>query len=379
MLYTCSPNCSDPTHQHGTGATARVRSAGLGKSSDTARSATAPKQGTPVVDVHCHYLNSEVKALTEDLEPKKHDFSEIFANDLTRQTNVLQMQDRARKLSGVDERLEDMDRMGVDIQAISPAPFQYFYFVEPDRGALIARQVNEGIAKLVADTPKRFIGLGSAPLQNAELAIQELEYAVGTLGLRGLEINTNVNGLDLTDCQLGLEPFFARANELGAVLFLHPLGFSQGQRLTNHYFNNVIGNPLDTTVAISHLIFNGVVARYPKIKFIAAHGGGYVSHYWARMDHAWRARADCRTVIQRRPSDYLKHFYVDTMVFDPAMIKHLVDLFGADRVMLGTDYPYDMGEENPRQLIASVTGLSEDEVMRIEGLNAIELLNIETV
>jgi aminocarboxymuconate-semialdehyde decarboxylase len=286
------------------------------------------------------------------------------------------MRARAPKLTGIDQRLDDMDRMGIDIQAISPAPFQFFYFTQPERGAALARQVNEGIAALVAATPQRFVGLGSVPLQNAELAIQELDHAIGTLGLRGIEINTNVNGLDLTDARLGLEPFFARADALGAVIFLHPVGFSEGSRLTDHYFNNVIGNPLDTTVAVSHLIFDGVVARYPNIRFIAAHGGGYVSHYWARMDHAWRARKDCRTVIDRAPSSYLKTFYVDTMVFDPEMLRHLVDLFGAERVLLGTDYPYDMGEENPRQLIASVRGLSSDEVAQIEGLNAMRLLDI---
>jgi aminocarboxymuconate-semialdehyde decarboxylase len=240
----------------------------------------------------------------------------------------------------------------------------------------LARQVNEGIARLVSTHPDRFIGLGSVPLQDPRLAIQELEYALGTLGLRGIEINTNVNGRNLTDPELGLEPFFRRADELGAVLFLHPVGFSEGKRLANHYFNNVIGNPLDTTIAVSHLIFDGVLARHPNIKFIAAHGGGYVAHYWARMDHAWRARPDCRTVIDQAPSSYLRRFYVDTMVFDPAMLRHLVDLFGAERVLLGTDYPYDMGEENPRGLVASVAGLSAEEVERIEGLNAVDLLRI---
>lgn len=329
-----------------------------------------------VVDVHCHYLNPEVAAAAADLDIVKHDPSVIYANALTRQTNVAQMKDRAPRLTGIDQRLEDMDRMGIDIQAISPAPFQYFYFAEPERGAALARRVNEGIAALVAATPQRFVGIGSVPLQNPELAVQELDHAMGRLGLRGVEINTNVNGLNLTDPALGLDPFFARANALGAVVFLHPVGFSEGARLTNHYFNNVIGNPLDTTIAVSHLIFDGVVARYPDIKFIAAHGGGYVAHYWARMDHAWRARPDCRTVIDQPPSTYLKTFYVDTMVFDPEMLRRLVDTFGAERVLLGTDYPYDMGEEHPRELIASVRNLTADEVALIEGLNAIRLLNI---
>jgi aminocarboxymuconate-semialdehyde decarboxylase len=326
--------------------------------------------------VHCHYLNPDVVAAAADLDVGAHDPSVIHANALTRQTNVAQMRDRASKLTGIEGRLRDMERMGVDVQAVSPAPFQYFYFVEPERGAALARQVNEGIARLVSTHPDRFIGLGSVPLQDPRLAIQELEYALGTLGLRGIEINTNVNGRNLTDPELGLEPFFRRADELGAVLFLHPVGFSEGKRLANHYFNNVIGNPLDTTIAVSHLIFDGVLARHPNIKFIAAHGGGYVAHYWARMDHAWRARPDCRTVIDQAPSSYLRRFYVDTMVFDPAMLRHLVDLFGAERVLLGTDYPYDMGEENPRGLVASVAGLSAEEVERIEGLNAVDLLRI---
>lgn len=376
MLYTCSPYCTDPTHHHSRTPSRRVRTAALSMAQTASASAPARSNRPLVVDVHCHYLNPDVAKAASDLDVGRHDPSVIYANALTRETNVAQMRDRAPKLTGIDQRLDDMDRMDIDIQAISPAPFQFFYFAPPERGASLARQVNEGIASLVAQTPQRFVGLGSVPLQNAELAIQELDHAIGTLGLRGIEINTNVNGLDLTDARLGLEPFFARADALGAVIFLHPVGFSEGGRLTDHYFNNVIGNPLDTTVAVSHLIFDGVVARYPNIKFIAAHGGGYVSHYWARMDHAWRARKDCRTVIDRAPSSYLKTFYVDTMVFDPEMLRHLVDLFGADHVLLGTDYPYDMGEENPRALIASVRGLSSDEVAQIEGLNAMKLLDI---
>jgi len=374
VLYTCSPQCTDPSHHHG--GAKRTRSAAL--SAPRAATSTRPARGSrpPVVDVHCHYLNPAVAAAASDLDVGKHDPSVIYANALTRETNVAQMKERAPKLTGIDQRLDDMERMGIDIQAISPAPFQYFYFAPPERGAALARQVNEGIAALVAQTPERFVGIGSVPLQNAELAVQELDHSVGRLGLRGVEINTNVNGLNLTDPRLGLEPFFARADALGAVVFLHPVGFSEGARLTDHYFNNVIGNPLDTTVAVSHLIFDGVVARYPNIRFIAAHGGGYVAHYWARMDHAWRARADCRTVIDRLPSSYLKTFYVDTMVFDPQMLRHLVDLFGAERVLLGTDYPYDMGEDRPRELIAAVQGLTAEEVAQIEGLNAVKLLNI---
>jgi aminocarboxymuconate-semialdehyde decarboxylase len=395
MLFTCSPQCNDPSHRHSVPFSSASEDA---LESATRRAAAATKKAlvsratlkpaprkvvkdargkSKVVDIHCHYLNPVVNQKTAHLNAAEHDPTVIFANELTRETNVKQMRDRAPKLMGIENRIQDMDRMGVDIQAVSPAPYHYFYFTPPDEGAALAREVNDGIASLVAGHPDRFVGIGSVPLQNAELAVHELEYAVKKLGLRGVEINTNVNGMNLTDQRLGLEKFFAKANELGIVIFMHPLGFTQADRLTNHYFNNVIGNPLDTTIAVSHLIFDGVVARHPKIKFIAAHGGGFVAHYWARMDHAWRARADCRTIIKRKPSSYLEKFYFDTITFDPVMLRNLIDRYGADHVLLGTDYPYDMGEDDPRGLIASVKKLPAKQRRQIEGLNAMRLLKIK--
>lgn len=382
MLYTCTPHCIDPTHRHtpqrhAALAVPYVSRTTVAPGRAVVKSSSKKGGREPVIDIHCHYLNAEVAAKASELNPAQFDPSTIFANELTRAVNAKQMQDRAPKLTGIDERINDMDRMGVDIQVISPAPFQYFYFADAERGAALAREVNEGIASLVSQTPDRFVGLGSIPLQNAELAVRELEYAMGTLGLRGVEINTNVNGMNLTDPKLGLDRFFSRANELKAVVFLHPVGFTEAGRLTNHYFNNVIGNPMDTTIAVSHLIFDGIVARHPKIKFIAAHGGGYIAHYWARMDHAWTARPDCRTVLKRAPSTYLKKFYFDTVVFDPVMLRHLVDVFGADHVLLGSDYPYDMGEEDPRGLVRAVKGLSSADRSLIEGGNAAKLFTVK--
>lgn len=392
MFFTCSPACVDPTHHH-TAAERMSRASSASSQAATkaptkSRVQVAAKSSTQktvrnskgklkVVDVHCHYLNPVVNQKTAHLNAAQYDPTVIFANDLTNETNVKQMKDRAPKLMGIDVRLKDMDRMGVDIQAVAPAPYHYFYFTEPAYGAELAREVNEGIANVVAQHPDRFVGMGSVPLQNAELAVQELEYCVKKLGLRGVEINTNVNGLNLTDPSLGLEKFFAKANELGIVVFMHPLGYTQGDRLRNHYFNNVIGNPLETTVAVSHLIFDGVVARHPKIKFLAAHGGGFLAHYWARMDHAWKARPDTRTVIKKKPSSYLEKFYFDSITFDPRMLKQLIDRYGADHVMLGTDYPYDMGEDDPRGLIAGVNRLSAADRRLIEGGNAMKLFKIK--
>ena len=376
MFYTCSPTCTNPLHQHGA-----ASSAAATKTRSTAR-ASAPvarsRSGkSKVVDLHCHYLNPEVSAKTAHLNPAQFDMTHVFADQLTRDTNVKQMKTRAPKLTGITERLKDMDRMGVDIQAICPAPYNFFYWTEPDYGAALAREVNDRIAAIAADMPDRFVGMGSVPLQDAQLAIRELEYCVKTLGMRGIEICTNVNGKNLTDPSLKLDKFFARAEELGVVIFMHPLGYSQADRLTHHYFNNVIGNPLDSTVAVSDLIFDGVLARYPKLKFIVAHGGGFIAHYWARMDHAWQARPDCRTKIKRKPSSYLEKFYFDSITFDPEMLKRLIDRFGADHVVLGTDYPYDMGEDDPLGLIAQIKRLPAASRNLIQGGNAARLLKIK--
>ncbi len=373
MLYTCQPGCANPLHKHSAAATktsaAKKLSVPLKKPAGKAKQALR-------IDMHCHYFNPEVGKKAAVLNPAEQEMPFIFANQLTRDVNTKQMKDRAPKLSDIAVRLADMDRMGIDIQAVSPAPFQYYYFAEPAFGAELARDVNDGIAHLTQQWPDRFVGIGTVPLQNADMAVIELERAVNKLGLRGIEINTHVNGKDLTDPSLGLEKFFRKVDELGVALFMHPNGFTSAERLKDHYLNNVIGNPLDTTIAVSHLIFDGVMERNPGLKILLAHAGGYLAHYWARMDHAHRARPDCRTVISKPPSSYLEKFYFDTITFDPVMLANLIDRYGADHVLLGTDYPYDMGEEDPMGLIESVKRLKRSDKDMIMGGNAARLLNI---
>ena len=375
MLYTCHPGCANPLHKHSAAAS---KTAAVKKLSVPAKKVKKPAGGGKAlrIDMHCHYFNPAVGHKAAVLNPAEQEMPFIFANQLTRDVNAKQMKDRAPKLSDIAVRLADMDKMGIDIQAVSPAPFQYYYFAEPAFGAELARDVNDGIANLVTQWPDRFVGIGTVPLQNADMAVAELERAVKQLGLRGIEINTHVNGKNLTDPSLGLEKFFRRVDELGVALFMHPNGFTAADRLVNHYFNNVIGNPLDTTVAVSHLIFDGVMERNPGLKVLLAHAGGYIAHYWARMDHAHRARPDCRTVISKPPSSYLEKFYFDTITFDPIMLGNLISRYGADHVLLGTDYPYDMGEEDPLGLIESVKRLKRSDKDMIMGGNAARLLGI---
>ena len=342
----------------------------------SARKRLTPRRGLRV-DVHCHYLNPEVARKLAGLDPGQFDPLVRFANALTREVNARQVQERSDQLSTIEVRLRDMDRMGIDVQAVSPAPNQTCYWADPELGRDVSRMVNDRIAEIAATWPDRFVGLGSVPLQDAEVAVAELERCVLELGLRGVEINPSVNGMELTDPRLGLDRFFARVEALDVVLFMHPLGFTSGERLMDHYFNNVIGNPLETTVAASHLIFDGVMERFPELKIILPHGGGFLAHYWARMDHAHRARPDCRTVIAAEPTSYLAKFFFDTITFDPEMLRHLVDRWGADHVLLGTDYPYDMAEADPVGLVSSVRGLKAAEREAIMGGNAVRLLKID--
>ena len=335
------------------------------------------KSKTLRIDMHCHYLNPEVAARMAERNPGQHDPSWKYANALTRETNLKQMKERGPKLSGVEQRLKDMDRMGIDIQAVSPAPHQTYYWTDPGEGRELARAVNERIAGICAKYPDRLVGLGTVPLQDPDLAVSELVHCVKTLGMRGVQINPSVNGMDLADGRLALEAFFARVQALDVVIFMHPIGFTQGERLLDHYLNNVIGNPLETTVAASHLIFDGVLERHPKLKIVLPHAGGYLAHYWARMDHAWRVRPDCRTVIRKKPSSYLEKLYFDTITFDRGILKNLIERFGAGHVVLGTDYPYDMGMEHPVDFIGGVPGLSAADKAKIMGGNAARLLKIK--
>lgn len=356
---------------------ARVRNTGIAANSRARSDGGSAARGLRI-DFHCHFQNDEVHAKAQPLKPFENEPSIVFANAMTRDVNVRQMKDRHAQLSDVETRLRDMDRMGIDVQALSPAPSQYYYYADPDVGRALSREINERIAQIVATHPDRFVGMGTVPLQDAKMATRELERCVKKLGLRGVEIGTNVNGVDLADQRLGLDPFFAKAQDLDVVVFMHPMGFTHADRMTDHYFNNIIGNPLESTLAVSHLIFGGVLDRFPRLKFCIAHGGGYLAHYHARMDHGWKARPDARTVVKKKPSSYLKRFFFDTVTFDAGLLETLIDRYGVNHVLLGSDYPYDMGDDDPVKLVERVAGLSDSDRKLINGGNAARLLKLRT-
>jgi aminocarboxymuconate-semialdehyde decarboxylase len=338
------------------------------------RSGREIRPTSPTIDIHSHV---QVQAAATYIRP--HLTPDPRASVYTEETRILtrmQDEDRTPNLIDLSLRMRDFDAMGLDAQVISPAPAQCYYGVPKDIGVKAARLVNEGIAEIAAKMPDRIpAALGSVPMQaGGEAAAEELQYAMTTLGLKGVEVLAHIGDLELSGPSF--EPFWAKAEALGAVVFIHPSGFTEPRRFARFYFSNVIGNPLDTTMALHHLIFDGILERYPDLKIIASHGGGYLPAYSGRIDHAWGARSDAHGALPKPPSFYLKKIYLDTIVFTPEQLEALVRLFGAEKILLGTDYPYDMGEYDPLGHIASVTSFTDADRAAIAGGNAKTLFGL---
>jgi aminocarboxymuconate-semialdehyde decarboxylase len=355
--------CAHPAHRFRTAPSSWVRD-GQGRRLRT-------------VDLHCHALTREVEQKVAG-RPQKQAEGEIRLRTLGRASveynaNTM-LPESLPALTDLGVRLQDMDAMGVDIQVISPSPNQYYYWADRDLAAEIVRLQNENIASLCAQHPERLAGLGTLALQHPALAFEQLEHAVRKLGLRGVEVSTAVNNLELADASL--EPVWARAQLLGCLVFIHPMGTSLGERLAPHYLSNIVGQPVETAVALSHLIFGGVLDRYPGLKICAAHGGGYLPTYMGRSSHAYTARPDAHTMAQP-PAEYLKRIYFDSLVYSPEALRMLVNQVGSGQVVIGTDYPFDMGHYDIHALVAATPGLSEPEKAAILGGNAARLLGLE--
>ncbi len=330
------------------------------------------------VDIHSHVaVPAAASIAAPHLDPATIPLAH-FATPDTKQVNAQQEIDRASRMTGRDqglgERLRDLDEMGIDMQAVMPPPPQCYYTVPLDIAVKATRVLNDGIAEYVARQPDRFVGLGSVPLTDGNEAAAELERSMRKLGLRGAQVLTNVAGTELSAPQFA--PFWKKAEELDALIVLHPNGFTEGQRLTRHYFNNVIGNPFETTLALHYLIFDGVLERHPNLKLLAVHGGGYLGAYSGRIDHAWGARPDCRADLPHPPTHYLKKVFVDSVVFTPQQLNALVETFGADHVVMGTDYPFDMAESDPLGHLASVPSFEQSTISAIAGTTARKLLGL---
>ena len=328
------------------------------------------------IDFHAHSFSPSVERLVAD-RPQKKAESEIRLRTLgpasVEYNAGVMLPQASAPLSDLSVRLADMDLMGVDIQVVSPQPTQYYYWADHDLALDIVRLQNEHIAAICAHYPHRLIGLGTLALQHPELAVAQLDYAVKTLGLRGFELSTAVNECELS--HPSLEPVWAKAEELGCVVFIHPMGCSLGERLQPAYLSNSVGQPVETTVALSHLICGGVLDRFAGLKVCAAHGGGYLPTYVGRADHAYHTRPDARTTALP-PSEYLRRIFFDSLVYSPAGLRKLIDQVGVGQVVVGTDYPFDMGHYDIHALIGATPDLTAEQRAAILGGNAEWLLTL---
>ncbi len=241
----------------------------------------------------------------------------------------------------ITRRLKDMDATGVDIHVLSASPQTYLYNVEPELAATVAAIQNDQMAKHIAAHPDRFWGIATLPLAQPARAADELKRAMTKLGLRGAMFASNVKGINLDDPMF--EPLWATAQELGAFMFVHPNNVAGADRLKSYYLQNLIGNPLDTTIAAASLLFGGVLDRYPKLKVMLAHGGGFTPYQAARWEHGWEVRPEPKKNVPARPKNVAGRFFYDTILHSAPVLEFLIKHTGADHVLLGSDYPYDMG------------------------------------
>jgi aminocarboxymuconate-semialdehyde decarboxylase len=338
---------------------------------------------TRTIDTHTHVLADDtIKILQKEVpsiglkltpinEPGARGRAEWWADAAVCEVAGTPYRPFPRGAWDIEHRLKDMDAAEVDVHVLSATPQTYLYGQEPALAAAASAIQNDGIAKLVKAKPDRFIGIATLPIQAPELAAAELDRAMRKLGLRGAMIGSNCRGKNLDDP--GFEPLWAKAAELDAFMMIHPNNVAGADRLRSYYLGNLIGNPLDTTIAAACLVFGGVIERYPKLKFVMVHGGGFTPYQGARWVHGWNVRPEPKVTLKRSPQASLDRLYYDTILHSKPALEALIGLVGASRVFLGSDYPYDMGMMDCVRHVRSLA-ISEKDRATILGDHAAALL-----
>ncbi|QJP14549.1 amidohydrolase [Starkeya sp. ORNL1] len=297
---------------------------------------------TPVIDVHAHILTEEMMRLMRNEAPEIGPrLSEVDAEGGVLKVADIVQRPFPRGGWDLDKRLADLDFAGIDLQVLSNCPQTFLYEQDPALTAALSAVQNEAIADLVRKHPDRFLGIGTVALQDPKRAADELGRAVSKLGLGGIQIGSHVEGKNLDDP--ALEPVWSTAAELDAFILVHPQKTAAGDRTKDFYLKNLIGNPLETTIAAASLVFSGVLERYPNLKICFVHGGGFMPFQTGRMIHGWKERPECRKFIKESPEVSIRRLYFDTLTHYGPALRYLTDTFGSDHILLGSDYPFDMG------------------------------------
>lgn len=310
-------------------------------------------------DIHAHILPPEIPDFKEQfgyggfikLEHEPDGSARMLRDDGKFFRHV------QRNCFETDARIVDLDAKGVDVQVVSTVPVMFSYWAKGEDCLKISRFLNDHIAEVCSSQKKRLIGLGTVPMQDSALAVKELERCVKELGLAGIQIGSHVNQMNLNE-EL-LYPVFEAAESLGACVFVHPWDMMAQERMQKYWMPWLVGMPAETTLAMCSMIFGGVLERLPKLRVAFAHGGGSFPGTFARIEHGFNVRPDlCAIDNNKSPREYLGKFWVDSLVHDQDMLAFIVKLFGEDKIALGTDFPFPLGEDEPGKLIESCDLLS---------------------
>ena len=320
-----------------------------------------------MIDFHSHVIPETIIAAMR-ADPER------YATRIEEQAGKRYLVRGKLKLELLDEfsvaeaKLDAMDRKGIEISVISPGPQVFFYGLPEQHGIEAARLVNDGIAAMVARRPSRLRGMATLPMQQPEAAIAEMERVVREYGFKGIELATSAPGGELADPKY--RALLRRAQELKLTVFTHPNTIGAAGRLECYYLTNLIGNPLETTIMVANLMFSGALDELQELKILLAHGGGFAPYQVGRFVHGHKVRPETRANSASSAKALLRRFYFDTITHDPQALRYLIELVGAGRIVVGTDSPFDMGDENPR---ATLSQLSPEEVATLRR-NALRLL-----
>jgi aminocarboxymuconate-semialdehyde decarboxylase len=319
----------------------------------------------PIWDVHAHHLPESAIALmgygvaSVTLDTINGVSDSITVNGMPVGSTVQQLADSTGLLAATD-------RSGIDRRVFSPPPFTYRYWDDPRATLDLHRLLNEATASLVEAHPDRFVGLATVPLQDTDLAIGELVRAREELGLVGLTLGTNVAGGNIADEVR--RPFLAAAAESNTPILVHP-DFVPNPRWATHYLINLLGMPVDTAIALSNLAFGGRLGEFPDLRFCFLHGGGAAPYLFGRWDRGWKVRSESRADTDQPPSAQLRSVFCDTLTHSPEALAYLVEVMGADRVVMGTDTPFDVEDPDPLASLAAAPRLSEEDRMTIRSVS----------
>jgi aminocarboxymuconate-semialdehyde decarboxylase len=331
-----------------------------------------------VIDIHTHVEF----ASTFDILKKRYTEEEIFNRFVVSVSGRHSAELNRGIVAGIRDalrdpkkKIRDMDEKVIGLSVLSSTPFAFFYEVEDDLAIELARFHNDRLSEMVKNYPDHFAAMATLPLQVPEEALKELERAIKTLGLRGVEIGSHVNRRELGD--EAFWPIYKALEDLDVPIFIHPHHVAGLDRLMDFYLNNLIGNPLDTTIAVTQLIFSGTLEKFPGLKIILAHGGGQFPFIFGRIQHGYEVRPEPKEKVHEPPEAFLKNLYFDTITHNPDALRYLIAFAGSDHVLLGSDYPYDMGVPDPVQTVSKLSGIKAQDRRKIMRENAIALFGLK--